>query len=383
MQIIRGTKTDIYSWADKIEDSAIEQVMNLSKLDIIHSHIALMPDVHAGIGATVGSVIPTYKAVIPAAVGVDIGCGMIALQTDIMAHELPDSLKDMRIEIERKVPVGFAMHKFDAYIGGLDKGLEKIHEKHPKIDLANMPWRKQIGTLGGGNHFIELCLDENNYLWIMLHSGSRGPGNRIGNYFIEKAKLDMQDQLSTLPDADLAYLTSNTELFNDYCFAVNWAQRYASFNRSIMMCLVEGVIKDKVRPFQSKQQAINCHHNYIEFIGDICLTRKGAINASEGVLGIIPGSMGTKSYIVRGKGNKDSHNSCSHGAGRVMSRNQARKKFTLEDLVSQTEGVECRKVKEFVDEIPGAYKDIDMVMEQQKDLVDVVAVLKQILCIKG
>lgn len=388
MKILQNTIKPVYSWANEIEAAALIQIQKMAQLDIIPSHIAIMPDVHAGIGATVGTVIPTYKAVIPAAVGVDIGCGMSALRTNITADELPDDLKALRTYIEWRIPVGFNMHPemyvpidYGWQVASLVPDLHWLGVKYPSLNLSK--WQKQLCTLGGGNHFIELCLDAKNYLWIMLHSGSRGTGNQIGTFFIEKAKKEMGEDLGKLPDEDLAYFTADSESYNDYVKAVSWAQAYAKLNRDCMMREVIDALRVNVRAFQFQTHIISCHHNYIQFIGDTCLTRKGAVNASRGEWAIIPGSMGASSYIVQGLGNPLSHDSCSHGAGRKMSRNQAKKTFTLKDLEEQTSGVECRKDAGVLDEIPGAYKNIDEVMALQSDLVEIKFKLQQILCIKG
>ena len=382
-------------YTDEIDHGAYQQLVNMSQMPFIHSHIAAMPDVHKGIGATVGSVIPTKGAIIPAAVGVDIGCGMNAIRLSIKAHQLPDNLRGLRSAIERDIPVGFNMHKYDAVpdstIRALSGGLSRIWEKHPKlVKKQKKPyhtWIRQLATLGGGNHFIELCLDENDDVWVMLHSGSRGVGNAIGRYFIEMARRDMEKIQMNLPDRDLAYFNEGTSHFDDYIEAVDWAQQYAMINRREMMRLILKVLKKRLPGFNVTKEAINCHHNYVSeehhFGESVFVTRKGAIRAGEGELGIIPGSMGAKSFIVRGKGNPSSFCSCSHGAGRVMSRTKAKKSFNKEDLEKQTTGVECRKDKSVIDEIPAAYKDIDKVMEHQNDLVDVVHILKQVVCIKG
>ena len=354
-----------------------------------------MPDVHAGKGATVGSVIPTIGAIIPAAVGVDIGCGMNALRLSLKAHDLPDNLRSLRLFIEDAVPVGFNQHKKDmvkqSTITGLAVGLHSIIGKHPKLNkMQKKPyqtWVRQLGTLGGGNHFIELCLDENDDVWVMLHSGSRGIGNAIGEYFIALAQKDMGQHLVNLPDKDLAYFKDGAKHYDDYLEAVSWAQDYAIVNRREMMNLVCEALRKKLPKFGITKEAINCHHNYVaqewHFGDNVWVTRKGAIRAGEGELGIIPGSMGAKSYIVRGLGNPNSFCSCSHGAGRRMSRAKAKREFTEIDMERQTQGIECRKDKGVIDEIPGAYKDIDVVMANQSDLVEVVHTLKQVLCIKG
>lgn len=394
-QTITSGRVPVKIYTDDIDPRALDQLKNIARLPFIHSHVAAMPDVHLGIGATVGSVIPTKGAIIPAAVGVDIGCGMNAVKLSIGANQLPDNLKDIRSAIEAAIPVGFNKHKEDkaarATVTSLNTGLEKILARHPDITKSmkqpGETWTRQLGTLGGGNHFIELCLDENDALWVMLHSGSRGIGNVIGRYFIALAKKDMERLQVRLPDRDLAYLAEGTDYFDDYVDAVQWAQDYAMTNRREMMRLIVEALKDKLPPFQPEQEAINCHHNYVareeHFSEQVYLSRKGAIRAGKGEMGIIPGSMGARSYIVRGKGNAESFDSCAHGAGRKMSRTQAKKQFNKNDLASQTEGVECRKDKGVIDEIPAAYKDIDQVMADQCDLVDIVHTLKQVVCVKG
>ena len=388
-------KVPVKIYTDDIEHEAYQQLLNISNLPFVHSHVAAMPDVHYGKGATVGSVIPCKGAIIPAAVGVDIGCGMNALRLSITAEDLPDNLRSVRSAIEAAIPVGFDMHKNDtaraSTIRPLSDGLDRILEKHPKMYKDDKKkfktWVRQLGTLGGGNHFIEICLDEHNDVWIMLHSGSRGIGNVIGQYFINLAKKDMGRHLHNLPDKDLAYLTEGTEYFDDYIQAVHWAQDYAMENRREMMRLIVDALKKKLPKFGITKEAINCHHNYVSiedhFDAQVYVTRKGAIRAGEGELGIIPGSMGAKSYIVSGKGNPQSFCSCSHGAGRRMSRGKAKRHFTEEDMEKQTAGIECRKDKGVIDEIPGAYKDIDEVMANQSDLVEVVHTLRQVVCVKG
>ena len=395
LQTINKGRVPVKVFTNDIEHSAYEQLISMSKMPFIHSHIAAMPDVHCGVGATVGSVIPMKGAIIPAAVGVDIGCGMNAVRLDLKAHQLPDNLRGLRSAIEREVPVGFHMHKYDrvsdSTIRSLSHGLSSIWEKHPKLKNKQkkpyQTWIRQLATLGGGNHFIELCLDENDDVWVMLHSGSRGVGNSIGQYFIELARRDMEKIQMNLPDRDLAYFNQGTSHFDDYIEAVSWAQDYATVNRREMMKLVLAVLKKRLPVFKITKEAINCHHNYVSeehhFGEDVFVTRKGAIRAREGELGIIPGSMGAKSFIVKGRGNESSLCSCSHGAGRVMSRSKAKRLFSTQDLEQQTAGVECRIDKSVVDEIPSAYKDIDQVMANQTDLVDVVHTLKQVMCIKG
>lgn len=394
-KIITKGKVPVKIYTDDVEPDALQQLHNIAQLPFIHSHVAAMPDVHLGKGATVGSVIPTKGAIIPAAVGVDIGCGMNALRLSLKAKDLPDNLGKIRSAIEAAVPVGFDQHRTDraraSTITALSGGLDRILGKHPVLaKMQKKPyqtWIRQLGTLGGGNHFIEICLDENQDVWIMLHSGSRGIGNIIGQYFIELAKRDMTRHLHNLPDKDLAYFTEGAEHFDDYVAAVHWAQDYAMANRREMMQLITDALRKLLPNFGVTKEAINCHHNYVavetHFDERVFVTRKGAIRAGEGELGIIPGSMGAKSYIVRGKGNPQSFLSCSHGAGRRMSRNQAKRTFSTADVLAQTEGVECRKDKGIIDEIPAAYKDIDVVMANQEDLVEVVHTLKQIVCVKG
>lgn len=382
-----------------VEAQAAAQLMNTATMPFIFKHLAVMPDVHFGMGSTVGSVIPTKGAIIPAAVGVDIGCGMMAWQLTLSAKDLPDSLTSVRSDIERAVPHGFITTPGRSLKGGweivpnsvgtrwrsLEERYARILEKHPKI--AHKRPAHQLGSLGTGNHFIELCLDENDSVWVMLHSGSRGPGNTIGQYFIELARDDMKTHFINLPDKDLAYLSEGTQHFEDYFEALMWAQDYAWENRQAMMDAILRVLREHLPPFQIGAQAVNCHHNYVarerHFGHDILVTRKGAVRAAEGVMGIIPGSMGARSFIVRGKGNLESFCSCSHGAGRVMSRTQAKKQFTLADHARDTAGIECRKDADVIDETPKAYKDIDAVMAAQADLVEIVHTLRQVVCVKG
>ena len=380
-----------------VDDAAREQLENVAGLPFVHSHLAVMPDVHFGRGATVGSVIPTRGAIIPAAVGVDIGCGMMAIRTSLTANELPDSLAALRSEIERKVPVGNGPggnHK-DAPAraatalrnSGLHERLEKILAKHKRIQSTQ--FAKQLGTLGGGNHFIELCLDEAARVWVMLHSGSRGTGNILGTYFIQEAREALEKRVLGyhVPDKDLAFFMEGEPLFEDYIEAVGWAQDYARLNREVMMDRVLMAMRDCLPAFTLEKSAVNCHHNYVErehhFGADVWVTRKGAVRARKDELGIIPGSMGAKSFIVRGRGNAEAFCSCSHGAGRSMSRADAKRRFTLEDHLAATAGVECRKDAGVIDETPMAYKDIDAVMAAQSDLVEVVHTLKQVVCVKG
>jgi tRNA-splicing ligase RtcB len=386
-------RVPVKMWTDgvPVEEQALDQLANIAHMPFIHSHVAGMPDIHKGIGATVGSVIATKGAIIPAAVGVDIGCGMIAVKTSLRADDLPDSLSALRSAIEATVPVGFAMHQslpmpVQQRWERLAPGLHDIQQKHPSIQ--HKAPEAQVGTLGGGNHFIEVCLDLEGNVWVMLHSGSRGIGNVIGRRFIEWAREDMRRWFINLPDQDLAYIPEGTELFADYWQALAWAQLYARLNRAAMMELVIGAMKQTLgRPFDLVEKAINCHHNYVSrenhFGANVLVTRKGAVSARKGELGIIPGSMGAKSFIVCGKGHAESFCSCSHGAGRKMSRTEARKRFTVEDHTLATLGVECRRDEGVIDETPGAYKDIDAVMAAQSDLVEVVAELRQVLCVKG
>ncbi|MBH1980926.1 MAG: RtcB family protein [Burkholderiales bacterium] len=398
-QTLRGAQVPVHIFTDDIDAQALRQLHNIASLPIVHPHVAAMPDVHAGIGATVGSVIPTRGAIIPAAVGVDIGCGMNAVRTTLTASDLPDNLARLRSAIEAEVPVGFEQHEWSRVQGSrqaravrpLGDRLAHIVERHRGIAKMlrqfERTWICQAGTLGGGNHFIEICLDEEQRVWIMLHSGSRGIGNVIGRYFIAAAQKDMRRHQLQLPDADLAYFSEGSTVFDDYVEAVDWAQDYALLNRSEMMRRVLDVLAKHAPPFRLDGEAINCHHNYIarETHGneDLYVTRKGAISARQGELGIIPGSMGARSFIVRGKGNPESFCSCSHGAGRSMSRSEAKRRFNRFDLAEQTAGIECRKDGGVVDEIPAAYKNIDAVMAHQSDLVEVVHTLRQVVCIKG
>ncbi|MDM4766650.1 RtcB family protein [Pelomonas sp. SE-A7] len=393
-----GVPLKMWTRGVPVEAEAKRQLTNAARLPIVFKHIAAMPDVHFGIGATVGSVIPTIKAIIPAAVGVDIGCGMIACKTTLRAEDLPDNLAPLRAAIERAVPHGRvpgnrdpgAWQKppgsVDTAWGQLEPEFKELCRSYPKLEKTNH--HKHLGTLGGGNHFIEVCLDEAGAVWFMLHSGSRGVGNAIGTMFIELAKQDAMRHQANLPDRDLAYFEEGSRYFGDYVRAVSWAQKFAATNREVMMRRVIEAAKTVLRKnFQSHIEAVNCHHNYVQreqhFGKDVFVTRKGAVSAKAGQLGIIPGSMGARSYIVRGKGNPESFESCSHGAGRVMSRGDAKRSFTLADHRAATEGVDCRKDKDVLDETPAAYKDIDAVMAAQADLVDVVHTLKQVVCVKG
>jgi tRNA-splicing ligase RtcB len=396
-QVIREEgKRPVKIWTDEVDEGALRQLKNVAALPFIHPHgVVAMPDVHWGIGATVGSVIATTGAIIPAAVGVDIGCGMNAVRTSLKASDLPDNLAKIRHSIERGVPLG---------AGAAHQKEQKLDENFKRLPQGNR-WDRalilglvgengarkassQLGTLGSGNHFIEVCLDENQDVWVMLHSGSRGTGNIIGRHYIERAKQVMRRYFITLPDADLAYFPNNTSEFEEYVMAVEWCQDYAAENRRVMM---EEVIRNLhahiSKPFEITHEAINCHHNYVaretHFGENVWVTRKGAIRAREGDLGIIPGSMGARSYIVRGRGSAESYHSCAHGAGRRYGRNEAKRRFTVADLEAQTRGVECRKDADVLDELPSAYKPIDDVMANQADLVEVIHTLKQVLCVKG
>ncbi len=401
-ETLEGGRVPIRAWVKgvPIGDNALQQLYRSANLRIVHSHIAVMPDVHWGLGATIGSVIPTLGAIVPAAVGVDIGCGMIATQTTLTANDLPDDLRPMRGVIERGVPHGRTTRGRDKgswqeiprRVGNLWKehleaGFELLCEKYPKLKNTNN--KVHLGTLGTGNHFVEVCLDEADRVWFMLHSGSRGVGNRIATIFIEKAKKDMESQISRLPDRDLAYLTEGTQHFDDYVEGVLWAQEFARINRQVMMeNVIDGITRMKgIPPFKANVMAVNCHHNYVSyehhFGADCWVTRKGAVRAGAGEMGIIPGSMGAKSFIVRGKGNADSFESCSHGAGRVLSRTQAKKLYSTADHAEATKHVECRKDAGVIDETPMAYKDIDAVMAAQSDLVEIVHTLRQVVCVKG
>lgn len=398
MHVGNGKPIKMWTHGVPVEDDARKQLGNISQLPFIFKHIAVMPDVHLGKGSTIGSVIPTLGAIIPAAVGVDIGCGMMAAKTTLTASDLPDHLFGWRSAIEKAVPHGLTFR-------GRDKGswenppnnvdlawaelmprFEQLLAKHPRFKNTNN--YKHLGTLGAGNHFIEVCLDESDSVWFMLHSGSRGVGNAIGSYFIELAKKDMQKFFINMPDKDLAYFPEGTEHFKDYVQAVGWAQDFARHNRELMMQNVIATIRAICpKPFDVNVEAVNCHHNYVQrehhFGSDVLVTRKGAVAAWPGQMGVIPGSMGAKSFIVRGKGHAEAFCSCSHGAGRTMSRTQAKKQFTVKDQIAATQGIECRKDSDVIDEIPMAYKDIDAVMRAQADLVEIVHTLRQVVCVKG
>jgi tRNA-splicing ligase RtcB (3'-phosphate/5'-hydroxy nucleic acid ligase) len=400
MDVPGGAHVKMWTRGVPVDDKARVQLSKAAAMPFVFKHVAAMPDVHVGIGATVGSVIPTKGAVIPAAVGVDIGCGMMAARTSLHANDLPDNLDGIRDAIEKAVPHGRTTGR-----GGRDKGawgeppievvdawgnlsirFARLCEKHPRLKNTNN--LMHLGTLGTGNHFIELCLDTEGRAWVMLHSGSRGVGNAIGTYFIELAKQDMRKWFINLPDQDLAYFPEGTDHFDDYVEAVEWAQDFAATNRRMMMTNVIRALRGVIaKPFDAELEAINCHHNYVRrenhFGENVLVTRKGAVRAAKGVMGIIPGSMGAKSFIVRGLGNAQSFDSCSHGAGRVMSRTEAKKKVTLDEHIADTEGVSCRKDESVIDETPKAYKPIEAVMAAQADLVEIVHTLKQVVCVKG
>jgi tRNA-splicing ligase RtcB len=398
-----GTGTPIKAWTVGVpfEEPARRQLQGIASLPFIHKWVAAMPDVHFGIGATVGSVIATRGAVIPAAVGVDIGCGMMAVRTDLDASRLPDTLAPLRTVIEAAVPHGGSRTRGGRDTGAwgtppdphaaawarIADGFTRIAAKYPKI--AKGTTVEHLGTLGSGNHFIEVCIDEADKVWIMLHSGSRGVGNRIGSLFIELAKNDMRRWFINLPDVNLAYFPEGTEHFDDYVEAVTWGQLFAQTNREVMMAAILDALRssDLLPPFAATDLAVNCHHNYVarehHYGEDVLVTRKGAVRARTNDLGIIPGSMGARSYIVRGLGNAESFHSCSHGAGRAMSRTEAKRRFTLADHAAATEGIECRKDADVIDETPAAYKSIDEVMHAQRDLVQVVHTLSQVICVKG
>jgi len=394
-EVLTNGRVPVKIWTDEVDDKSRAQLSNIASLPFIHHHVAAMPDVHLGIGATIGSVIATHKAIIPAAVGVDLGCGMVAARLSITANELDEkALQKVFDQISRDVPVGRDQHRDDRVLVDAAKpfepGLKSLTDRHPELLKAFgkfSKWTNQLGTLGGGNHFIEVCLDETNQVWVMLHSGSRGIGNAIASYFIALARKDMERWMIQLPDRDLAYFPEGSEHFADYVEAVHWAQDYAMQNRTSMLELVLAALQRHLPPFTVTTEAVNCHHNYVaqehHYGENVWVTRKGAIRARAGDLGIVPGSMGARSFIVRGLGNPESFCSSAHGAGRKMSRTAAEKQFTVADMVAQTQGVICRKDKDVIDEIPGAYKDIDQVMANQADLTEILHTLKQVVCVKG
>jgi tRNA-splicing ligase RtcB (3'-phosphate/5'-hydroxy nucleic acid ligase) len=396
MEVIETGGRPIKAWVDGVEfdAGARRQVENMARLPFVYEHVAVMPDVHVGKGATVGSVIPTVGAIVPAAVGVDIGCGMIAQKLTLRAEDLPTDLRGVRSAIEKVVPVGKASHRDAlpaadrAWDETLGDRYAKVVERAPQVSTRNV--REQLGTMGGGNHFCELCLDESGDVWLVLHSGSRGAGNRIGQYYIERAQSELMRLGVKLVDKDLAHLTEHTPLFDAYVEAVSWAQDYARINRELMMAHALEALRHrsvKLPRFNRAETVVNCHHNYVarerHFGADVYVTRKGAVRAGKDELGFIPGSMGARSFVVRGLGNPDSFESCSHGAGRRMSRGEAKKRLTLKDLKRETDGIECRKDAGVLDEAPSAYKSIDAVMRAQHDLVRIVHTLRQVVCVKG
>ncbi len=398
LEVAGGKPIKLWTQGVPVEEEARQQLLNTAKMPFIFKHLAVMPDVHLGKGSAIGSVIPTLGAIIPAAVGVDIGCGMIAARTSLVAADLPDNLHGLRSAIEQAVPHGKtfgrrdrgAWHEVPEAADQAWKALagrfKAITDKHPRLEKTNN--RQHLGTLGTGNHFIEVCLDEADRVWFMLHSGSRGVGNAIGNLFIELAKADMRQHIANLPDKDLAYFEEGSRHFDDYVEAVGWAQDFARQNRALMMHAVIEAARQVIRkPFEANLEAVDCHHNYVQkerhFGQEVLVTRKGAVSAQKGQLGIIPGSMGAKSFIVRGLGNQEAFCSCSHGAGRTMSRTKAKKVFSVADQARATAHVECRKDADVIDEIPMAYKDIDRVMEAQRELVEVLHTLRQVVCVKG
>ena len=384
---------NVLSWlpADQIEESAMRQIENLSRMPFIFKHVAVMPDCHFGMGATVGSVIPTNHAIIPAAVGVDIGCGMIAVKTPLTRDDLPRDLSDIRKAVEHQVPLS-AGHYNRSIKKTARPRIEQLEAKAAELDRLDFydkldrNWRKQLGSLGSGNHFIEVVLDEEGYAWAFLHSGSRGVGNRIATHHIGIAKKLMEKWYIDLPDRDLAYLVEDTPEFDDYMADLDWAQEFALLNREEMMERIIRLLQHRCGDFDEVER-IQCHHNFTKrehhFGRNILVSRKGAIEAREDQLGLIPGSMGTRSYVVRGKGNRASFNTAPHGAGRRLSRNKARSFFTMDDFDRDMEGIEVNRSEAFLDELPGAYKDIDLVMEQSDDLVEIVHTFRQIVNVKG
>jgi tRNA-splicing ligase RtcB (3'-phosphate/5'-hydroxy nucleic acid ligase) len=384
------TPTPVLSWAGHdLGSEELKMAENVASLPFVYKHVALMPDVHLGKGALVGSVIATKEAIVPAAIGVDIGCGMMAVKTPFNASQLDSKLKKIRLDIEAAIPVGGNENKDIDKLANNWQGWQHFKDLHRGVQDLKSKAMKQMGSLGGGNHFIEVCLDTEESVWLMLHSGSRNIGNMLAQCHISTAK-DLAKMTNTyLPDPNLAYFVAASPHFHAYWRDLQWAQNYARYNRDVMMDRFKRVVEKHLsggKPMKPLLE-VNCHHNYAEkevhFGEEVYVTRKGAVRAQQEDYGIIPGSMGAKSFIVKGKGNASSYCSCSHGAGRLMSRSKAKKQFTLDDLVAQTEGVECRKDSGILDEIPGAYKSIDQVMTQQEDLVEVVATLKQVVCVKG
>ncbi|MBW4664481.1 MAG: RtcB family protein [Chroococcus sp. CMT-3BRIN-NPC107] len=385
-----STPKPVLSWANHaLGGQETQMAKNVASLPFVFKHVALMPDVHLGKGALVGSVVATTDAIIPAAVGVDVGCGMGAIKTPFTAKQLEGKLKKIRLDIEADIPVGFNQNKVVEKSVTNWQGWAEFKDLHPGVQHLESKAMNQMGSLGGGNHFLEVCIDSEDQVWLMLHSGSRNIGNMLAQNHISTAKELAKLADTRLPDADLAYFVAGTPEFAAYWHDLQWAQNYARFNRDVMMARFKRIVEKHLAGGKPTKPSlsVNCHHNYAEkevhFGESVYVTRKGAVRAREEDYGIIPGSMGAKSFIVKGKGNVDSYCSCSHGAGRLMSRNKAKLNFTLDDLVEQTKGVECRKDEGVLDEIPGAYKSIDTVMSNQADLVEVVATLKQVVCVKG
>ena len=398
-KVMKKLGEKILSWASIMEKSAQDQVHNIASLPFVYKHVAVMPDAHMGKGACVGSVVATDGAIIPSCVGVDIGCGMIAVKTKFAAKDLPENLEPIRKGIERRIPLGAGGSNSTPSAAAASFMMRTLNDEkgHPSDHLLNDEGLRsralrQFGSLGSGNHFIEICLDQNENVWVLLHSGSRGVGNLLATRHIDKAKGLMKQYFISLPDPDLAYLTQGTPEFDAYVRDLLWCQAYAMENRHEMMnrVLTElsyAFYKEGGHEAELELERVNCHHNFTQlenhFGKNVWLTRKGAIQARIGQLGIIPGSMGTKSYIIRGKGNPLAYDSCSHGAGRRFSRNEARRRFTMKDFAREMQGVECRHSEALIDELPSAYKDIDQVMDDQKDLVEIVATLKQVVSVKG
>ncbi len=389
-QLKISTPSPVLSWANHaLGSEETKMAKNVASLPFVFKHVALMPDVHLGKGALVGSVIATKEAIVPAAIGVDIGCGMGAIKTPFVVDQLEGKLKQIRLDIEAAIPVGFNQNKDIEKSVSNWQGWNDFKELHPGVQRLEGKAMNQMGSLGGGNHFLEVCLDSENSVWLMLHSGSRHIGNMLAQCHIGTARELAKLADARLPDPDLAYFVAGTPEFAAYWHDLQWAQDYARFNRDVMMARFKRIVEKHLAGGKQTKPLldVNCHHNYAEkevhFGEDVYVTRKGAVRARVEDYGIIPGSMGAKSFIVKGKGNAKSYCSCSHGAGRLMSRNKAKLNFSLDDLIQQTEVVECRKDAGVIDEIPGAYKPIDEVMNNQSDLVEVVATLKQVICVKG
>lgn len=386
--VLNKSRVPVKIWTDDVESSALNQLANIANLPFVFKHVSAMPDVHMGIGAAVGSVIATQGAVSPATVGVDLGCGMVATKLKgITATHFEGKLSELRHSIERSIPVGFNSNNEIKQDVKRWAGWASYIDLHPKVQDIKQRAMSQMGSLGGGNHFVELCLDTEGGIWFVLHSGSRNIGKSLAERHIDGAKGLMKKLFIHLPDPDLAYFAQGTDEYKKYLFDLSWAQDYARENRDVMMRKVLKDVSHLLGFIPEAEIQINCHHNFAvmesHYGENVLVTRKGAVRARIGDMGIIPGSMGTRTYIVKGLGNPESFNSCSHGAGRRMSRGEAKRTFTIDDLAKQTEGIECRKDAGVLDEIPGAYKKIEDVMANQSDLVEIVAELRQILCIKG